>query len=377
MHAIDDEYYMDLALQMAERAQGQTGINPVVGAVVVRDGAVVGLGTHLKRGTPHAEVHALNMAGPLAEGSTVYVTLEPCSHYGLTPPCAERLIREKVARVVIACEDPNPQVAGRGTAMLRDRGIEVEVGVLRDRAVKLNKMFIKLITTGLPYITVKTASTLDGKIASRTGDSKWISNEASRSIVHTMRHRHQGIMVGVGTVIADDPQLTTRLPVPGLSPVRIVVDSTLKIPETSKVLTDGLAPTLLFTTEAADKTKAEVISGRGIEVIPCGPGPKVDLRLALKELGRREIASVLVEGGGRLNGSLLEEQLVDELVMFVAPKLIGGPEAPGSFVFEGYEKMRDAVSLSELEVSQIGDNICIKGKPVWAESLGMDESTSE
>lgn len=369
MKAIDDEYYMTLALDMAERALGQTGTNPVVGSVVVKQGALVGLGTHLQRGTPHAEVHALNMAGSQAEGSTVYVTLEPCSHHGLTPPCAERLIREKVSRVVVACEDPNPLVAGKGIAMLRAAGIEVEVGVLRERALRLNRRFIKYITTGLPYVTVKTASTLDGKIASRTGDSKWISNEKAREIVHTMRHRHQAIMVGVSTIAADDPQLTTRLSVPGLSPVRVIADSTLRIPETAKVLSDGAAPTWILTTEQADPAKAERLTGRGAEIIRCGGGPRVDLREALVQLGKRGISSVLVEGGGRLNGALLERRLADEIVLFFAPKLIGGKEAAGNFMFAGYDLMRDAVFLRDMEVEQIGDNVCIRGFPVWAQAV--------
>lgn len=368
MQIIDDEYYMELALQMAERAQGQTGINPVVGAVVVKDGAVAGLGSHLKRGEPHAEVHALNMAGALAEGSTVYVTLEPCSHYGMTPPCAERLIRERVARVVIACEDPNPQVAGRGIRMLRESGIEVTTGVLRERAHALNKRFIKFITTGLPYVTIKTATTLDGKIASKTGDSKWISNESAREIVHTMRHRHQGIMVGVETIIADDPQLTTRLQVPGRSPVRLIVDSTLRIPVDSRVLSDGCAPTIILTTTRASRSKAESLQKQGVEIWYCGEGPRVDLCLAMTKLGENGISSILAEGGGRLNGSLLEQRLVDEMVMFIAPKLIGGINSPGSFVFEGYENMRDAVQLSNLKVRQLGDNIYVSGTPVWCET---------
>lgn len=365
MDLIGDEYYMDLALQMAERTQGQTGINPVVGAVVVQDGAVVGLGAHLKRGTPHAEVHALDMAGVLAVGSTVYVTLEPCSHYGMTPPCAERLIREKVARVVVACEDPNPQVTGRGINMLREHGIQVDVGVLRERAVKLNRKFMKFISTGLPYITIKTASTLDGKIASKTGDSKWISNEEARTLVHAMRHRHQGIMVGIGTVLADDPQLTTRLEIPGLSPVRIIADSMLRIPVDSKVINDGLAPTVLLATSMADKSKAEALSRKGIEVLFCGDGPEVDLKLALGKLAERGVSSILVEGGGRLNGAFLEHRLVDEIVMFIAPKIIGGEASPGSFVFSGYEQMQDAVRITDMELERIGDNVCIRGVPVW------------
>lgn len=360
----NDEYYMDLALQMAERALGQTGINPVVGAVVVKDAAIIGLGTHLKRGTPHAEVHALNMAGDAAAGSTVYVTLEPCSHYGLTPPCAERLIKEKVARVVIACEDPNPQVAGRGIKLLREAGIEVEAGILKERALKLNKFFNKFITTGLPYVTVKTASTLDGKIASRSGDSKWISNAECRERVHTMRHQHQAIMVGVATIAADDPQLTTRLEVPGIHPVRIIADSRLSIPTGSRVLTDGMAKTVLLTTADADISRMEKLQELGAEILICGEGPQVDLKLAMKLLGERGISSILVEGGGRLNGSLLELGMIDEVVLFIAPKLIGGLHAPGSFTFTGQELMQNAIRLEELEVEMIGDNICVRGIPV-------------
>lgn len=365
MEIINDEYYMGLALNMANRSQGQTGINPVVGAVVVKNGEVVGLGSHLKRGTPHAEVHALKMAGDAAEGSTVYVTLEPCSYYGATPPCSEGLIKAGVSRVVVACEDPNPQVAGRGIELLRRNGVEVQVGVLRDEAIKLNRKFIKYITTKRPYVTIKTASTLDGKIASRSGDSKWISNAEARERVHTMRHRHDGIMVGAETVIADDPSLTTRLTVPGISPIRIVVDSKLRIPDEAKVLCDGAAQTILLTTEQASEERRDSLIERGVQIIDCGEGPQVDLRFGLEKLGEMGVSSVLVEGGGRLNGSLLQDQLVDEVILFLAPKLIGGLNAPGSFVFEGFELMKDAVTLSELSVEQIGDNVCITGYPVW------------
>lgn len=361
---LNDEYYMELAIQLAERTQGQTGVNPVVGAVVVKDGAVMGMGAHLQRGTPHAEVHALNMAGSAAAGSTVYVTLEPCSHHGLTPPCAERLIQEQVARVVVACEDPNPQVAGRGIKLLQEAGIVVKVGVLKERAMRLNRMFNKFITTGMPYVTVKTACTLDGKIASRSGDSKWISNEASRALVHTLRHRHQAIMVGAATVAADDPQLTTRLGIPGIQPIRIIADSKLSMPLESRVLNDGLAHTIVLTTEEADHSRVEMLHGRGIEVLSCGAGPQVDLNQALKQLGERGISSILVEGGGLLNGSLLELGLVDEIVLFLAPKLIGGLQAPGAFTFEGWDRMEEGIQLKDLEVEMIGgDNICIRGIP--------------
>ncbi|RUT36127.1 bifunctional diaminohydroxyphosphoribosylaminopyrimidine deaminase/5-amino-6-(5-phosphoribosylamino)uracil reductase RibD [Paenibacillus zeisoli] len=367
MEFVNDEYYMSMALDMAEKALGQTGTNPVVGAVVVKNGAIVGIGIHLKQGTPHAEVHALNMAGELAEGSTVYVTLEPCSHYGLTPPCSERLITEKVARVVVACEDPNPKVAGRGIAMLKDQGIDVQVGVLRDRAINLNKKFIKFITTGMPYITIKSASTLDGKIASRAGDSKWISNEQSRAMVHVMRHQHQGILVGIGTVLSDDPELTTRLPVPGLSPVRIIVDSSLRIPDHSKVIRDNQAKTIILTTAGSDRGRVKELEAKGIQVLSCGEGPKVDLSLALSLLGKEGISSILVEGGGRINGSFIQQQLVDEVALFFAPKLIGGLESTGNFVFEGYDEMKDAVTLENMSVEVIDDNVLIKGTPVWKE----------
>ncbi|MEK5061845.1 bifunctional diaminohydroxyphosphoribosylaminopyrimidine deaminase/5-amino-6-(5-phosphoribosylamino)uracil reductase RibD [Paenibacillus shunpengii] len=365
MEMMNDEFYMSLALDMAERAQGQTGINPVVGCVVVKDGRMVGLGAHLKRGTGHAEVHALNMAGSEAEGSTVYVTLEPCSHYGKTPPCSERLISEKVKRVVVACEDPNPQVAGKGFDMLRRHGIEVKVGVLRDRARRLNEKFIKYITTGLPFVTLKTASTLDGKIATKSGDSKWISNEQAREHIHMLRHRHQGIMVGVETVIADNPELTTRLSIDGISPIRIVVDSKLRIPIDTKLVRDGNAKTLILTTDEAEAEREQVLESYGVQVIRCGPGPRVDLLTAMSLLGEMEIGSILLEGGGTLNGAMLEAKLIDRLLMFIAPKIVGGYETPGSFRFEGVDRMNDAIQLNKLEVETIGDNICVTGLPVW------------
>lgn len=368
MEMINDEFYMSLALDLAERAMGQTGINPVVGCVIVKEGRLVGVGTHLARGTPHAEVHALNMAGKEAEGSTVYVTLEPCSHYGQTPPCAERLIAEGVKRVVVAAEDPNPLVAGRGITMLRSAGIQVESGVMKDRSIELNRAFSKYITTGLPYVTLKTASTLDGKIASKTGDSKWISNEAARESVHALRHRHQAIMVGVSTVIADDPLLTTRLTVEGLNPVRIVVDSKLRIPLESRLLQDSAAPVLVLTTEQGNEGnegKREALERLGAEVISSGEGPRVDLRQAMTLLGQKEIGSILLEGGGTLNGSMLEQQLVDRIVLFIAPKIVGGLGSPSNFTFSGVDQMKDAVVLGNMSVEQLEDNICITGTPVW------------
>jgi len=355
---------MRLALQLAESAQGQTGINPVVGCVVVKDGRIIGTGAHLRRGGPHAEVHALDMAGADAEGATVYVTLEPCSHYGRTPPCAERLIREKVARVVIAAEDPNPRVAGRGIAMLREQGIAVEQGLLADVSRGLNEHFEKLILTGTPFVTMKSASSLDGKLAARTGDSKWISNSESRERVHTMRHRHDAIMVGIGTVLADDPHLTTRLSVPAMDPIRIVIDSQLRTPITASVLKEAeRTPVYIFAVERASADRDKALSEAGARIIRCGTGQHVDLHMMLQKLGELEIGSVLLEGGGRLNGAMLEAGLIDKVMLFMAPIIVGGREAPATFDFAGYASINEAVRLERLQIETIGDNVCISGYP--------------
>ncbi|MFD1885121.1 bifunctional diaminohydroxyphosphoribosylaminopyrimidine deaminase/5-amino-6-(5-phosphoribosylamino)uracil reductase RibD [Paenibacillus wenxiniae] len=363
MNLLNDEFYMSLALDMAERAQGQTEINPVVGCVVVKDGRVVGMGAHLKRGTGHAEVHALNMAGAEAKGATAYVTLEPCSHYGKTPPCSDRLIAEGVKRVVVAAVDPNPQVAGSGIERLRSHGIEVVTGVLAKRSERLNETFNKYITTGMPFVTLKTASTLDGRLASRTGDSKWISNAAARERVHAMRHRHQAIMVGIGTALADDPELTTRTEVPGLNPIRIVIDSKLRIGNEARLLDTTLAPTVVVTTTAADRARIQELQSRNVQVLVCGEGEHVDLQLAMRRLGELEISSILLEGGGKLNGAMLEAGLVDRMTLFFAPKLIGGTLS--TFVFDGFERMNQAVTLDEVEVETLDDNVCISGRALY------------
>lgn len=249
--------------------------------------------------------------------------------------------------------------------MLRAAGIAVVTGILKERALRLNEAFIKFITTGQPFVTLKTASTLDGKIASKTGDSKWISSEESRELVHTLRHRHLGIMVGVSTVIADNPSLTTRLNVGGLHPVRIIVDSSLRMPLDCHVVSDGIAPTWILTTEQGDEAKRSLLEERGVQVIPCGEGPRVDLKMALTKLGQMGITSILLEGGGTLNGAMLEQKLVDRLIQFIAPKIIGGYDAPGNFMFSGYEQMNQAIVLTALESKRLGDDIYITGVPVW------------
>lgn len=370
MDILNDEYYMRLALAMAAKASGQTGINPVVGCVVVKDGRIVGIGTHLKRGTGHAEVHALRMAGDEAEGATVYVTLEPCSHYGKTPPCCERIIEAKAARVVVAAVDPNPQVAGRGIARLQEAGIEITVGLLDSDSTLMNEKFNKYITTKLPFVTLKTASTLDGKIASKTGDSRWVTGAAAREQVHTLRHQHEAIMVGIGTVLADDPSLTTRASVPAIHPVRIVVDSSLKLPLSAKVVQDRSARTVVLATEQADSRKRKALEDAGVEVIMCGAGAQVGLKEAMRKLGELEIGSILLEGGGVLNGAMLKEGLIDKIVLYYAAKIIGGAEAPGTFTFGGFDKMAEAIQLDRVSVEMAGDDICVTGYPVYSQTIG-------
>lgn len=356
---------MGLALEMASKASGQTGINPVVGCVVVKDGRIIGIGTHLKRGTGHAEVHALQMAGAEAEGATVYVTLEPCSHFGKTPPCCERIIDAKAARVVVASGDPNPEVSGRGIARLREEGIEVTVGVLEQRSQQLNEKFNKYITTRLPYVTLKSASTLDGKIASRTGDSRWVTGPAAREQVHTLRHQHEAIMVGIGTVLADDPLLNTRAAVPAIDPVRIIVDSALRLPLDARVVVDRTVRTIVVTSGQASEERRRALEAAGIEVVACGSDEKVDLAAAMKKLGELEIGSILLEGGGQLNGAMLEAGLIDKIVLYYAAKIIGGVDAPGVFTFTGIEKMADAVQLERVSVELAGEDICVTGYPVY------------
>jgi diaminohydroxyphosphoribosylaminopyrimidine deaminase/5-amino-6-(5-phosphoribosylamino)uracil reductase len=366
---LNDETYMRLALDMAAKAKGQTDINPVVGCVVVNDGRIVGLGAHLKRGEGHAEVHALAMAGAAAEGATVYVTLEPCSHHGRTPPCCDRIIAAKAARVVVASTDPNPLVAGRGIAKLREAGIIVDVGLLGAESQKMNEAFNKFITTGLPFVTVKSAMTLDGKLAAKTGDSRYVSGPESRELTHTLRHQHMAIMVGVQTALADDPELTTRLTIPAVHPIRIIVDSQLRLPLHAKLLKEKLSPVILLTTERADSAKREALEAAGAQVINCGSGTQVDLSLAMSLLGERDIGSILLEGGGKLNGAMLAEGLIDKVILFIAPKLIGGAASPGAFDFEGFERMSEAIALKDIQVQQIGQDVCFIGYPDYGDRV--------
>ena len=359
---LQDEDFMRVALQMARNAEGRTSPNPLVGAVIVRDGRIVAAGWHRKAGTPHAEVHALNMAGDLARGATLYVTLEPCAHYGRTGPCAKAVAEAGIARVVIAMRDPNPLVAGKGIKILEDAGVKVTCGVLEEEAIALNEVFLKWITTKMPFVVLKTAMTLDGKIATATGESQWITNETSRRRVHELRDIYDGILAGIGTVLKDDPSLTTRIPGrKGKNAIRIIVDSQARTPLTAKVVTDGAAPTIVAVTEQAPKERVQALKEAGAEIITAGSGEHVDLKALMAKLGEREICSVFVEGGGRVNFSLLAAGLVDKVQAFIAPKLIGGREALTPVEGEGFVSLADAVELARVTTEPMDGDILLTG----------------
>ncbi|MFY0543926.1 bifunctional diaminohydroxyphosphoribosylaminopyrimidine deaminase/5-amino-6-(5-phosphoribosylamino)uracil reductase RibD [Brevibacillus sp. H7] len=366
---MNDIHYMSLALQLAKGTAGQTSPNPMVGAVVVKDGIIVGMGAHLRAGEPHAEVHALRMAGEKAKGAVIYVTLEPCSHHGRTPPCVDAVIAAGISRVVIAVLDPNPLVAGRGAARLREAGLEVTVGVLEAEARRVNEVFFHYITTGRPFVTVKTASTLDGKIATQTGHSRWITGEEARKQVHELRRQHDAILVGVNTVIADDPALTVRLDQAetGKQPVRVILDTHLRIPLTARVVSDEKAPTWIFTAQQASLEKKAALAAKGVQVISLEAEKKLPIEQVLATLGQRGITSLLVEGGAAVNGAFLQAQAIQKIISYVSMKLVGGGSAPTPIGGTGIDLMGDAVLLRDMELEQVGErDIRISGYPVWA-----------
>ncbi|MHA7965554.1 bifunctional diaminohydroxyphosphoribosylaminopyrimidine deaminase/5-amino-6-(5-phosphoribosylamino)uracil reductase RibD [Paenibacillus sp. CAU 1782] len=358
------EFYMELALQNALAMKGQTDPNPLVGSVVVNDNRIVGVGAHMKAGEPHAEIHALRMAGEHAKGATIYVTLEPCSHHGRTGPCAVAIVEAGIKKVVIATLDPNPLVSGRGVAILQEAGIEVIVGVCEGKSRKMNEVFNKFILTQTPFVTLKTAITMDGKIASHSFHSKWITSDVAREDVHVLRNQNAAILVGANTVIKDDPQLTTRLP-NGRNPFRVIMDSTLRLPLEARVVTDGEAPTWVFTTTGHDPQKKQALEAAGVRVFVTEQGDKVNPSEVLQVLGKELISSVLIEGGSEINASFFEHKLVDKVIIYMAPKLIGGRNAPSFLAGAGFSKMSDAVELDELNVEQLGKDFKFVGYPKY------------
>ncbi len=352
-----DEYYMKMALKLARRGDGWTSPNPMVGAVIVKDKQVIGQGYHRKYGEAHAEVNAVNDVAGSVEGATFYVTLEPCSHHGKTPPCVDRIIEAKVSRVVIGTVDPNPLVSGRGISILNDHGIETEVGILGEQCEELNEKFFKFMRTGIPFVTLKYAQTLDGRIASYTGHSQWISSEPSLRFAHRLRGLHDAVLVGIGTVATDDPDLRVRL-VRGRNPLRVVVDSTLRIPLGARVLgNQDVAKTLIATGPLRGRERRSMLKERGIETLIIDEKGKSDLNLKklLTELGKRQISSVLVEGGAGIITSFVRDGLFDRIIVITAPKILGrGIEAVGDL---GISRMDDSVALEFERICRKGEDI--------------------
>ncbi|MDI3256176.1 MAG: bifunctional diaminohydroxyphosphoribosylaminopyrimidine deaminase/5-amino-6-(5-phosphoribosylamino)uracil reductase RibD [Kyrpidia sp.] len=354
-----DEQWMRWALQLAASARGQTSPNPMVGAVIVKDGEIVGQGAHLKAGEPHAEIHALRMAGHRARGAVMYVTLEPCDHHGRTPPCSRALIEHGVARVVAAMVDPNPLVAGRGVRRLREAGVEVTVGVLEEQARVLNRGFISRVTRGRPWVTAKIAMTLDAQIATRTGESKWITGEEARAEVHRLRAEADAVITGIGTVLADDPRLTVRLSDPrSRQPLRVVLDSRLRIPDGARILDESLAPTVVCTRrDLAPPERVNALAARGVKVwlLDGEPGGGVNVSQVLKNLAQAGINTAMVEAGGRLQASLIRRGLVDEAVFFLAPKLLMGAGIP-AMAGPGVDRLDQCAHLQITSVESAGDD---------------------
>jgi diaminohydroxyphosphoribosylaminopyrimidine deaminase / 5-amino-6-(5-phosphoribosylamino)uracil reductase len=359
-------FFMARALELAVRGQGHVEPNPMVGCVLVRDGEVVGEGWHQKFGGPHAEVEALRVAGPRAKGATAYVTLEPCCHHGKTPPCTKALIAAGVVRVVCAQRDPFEAVSGRGIAELQAAGIEVEIGLMEAEARRLNAPYLKLVTTGRPWIIAKWAMTLDGKIATAAGDSRWISGEASRNIVQQLRGRVDGILIGSGTAKMDDPLLTARPAGPRVA-TRIVADSQAALsPESQLVQTARDVPVLVAVGGSAPQQNIERLTAAGCEVFACRSSDaaqkSVSIPALLGDLGRRRMTNILVEGGGKLLGALFDAGAIDEVHVFIAPKLIGGATAPSPIAGTGLEKIAAALQLADTELRPVGEDMYFHGR---------------
>ena len=362
-----DLHWMNLALELASQGRGVVEPNPMVGCVVVENDRMVSSGYHRIFGGPHAEVEALTKCDPKrVANSTVYVTLEPCSHFGKTPPCVDLLLRLHPRRVVIAMQDPFPAVAGRGIQKLRDNSIQVDVGVMEEQARELNAPYLKLLEFGIPWVIAKWAMTIDGAIATREQDSKWISNEQSRGVVHELRSRMDAIIVGSGTAIADDPLLTTRLPsgsIPARIAKRVIVDRHCRLsPQSKLVQSIDAGPVIVATSELADESRVHELANEGCEVllIPKQELPN-SLKYVLKELGKRHCTNVLLEGGGALLGHAFDQDLVDQIHCFIAPKIVGGRSAVRPIAGVGKSLMNEACNLHKMTVECLGDNVHIQG----------------
>lgn len=358
---MSDEAYTERALALAERGRGLVSPNPMVGAVIVADGRIVGEGHHEGPGQPHAEVVALGDAGEAARGATLYVTLEPCDHRGRTGPCTEAIVGAGIARVVASMRDPNPIVDGRGFEKLRAAGIEVVEGVDRKEAERLNEAFAKHVRTGLPFVVWKMAASLDGKVASRDGTSRWITGEAARADVHRLRAAADAIVCGAGTVLADDPSLTVRMPdYEGRPPLRVLADARGRVPAAGDLFTDE-APTLVATTHLAPEERRREWEAAGAEVVVYeAEGQGVPLGRLMADLGKRDVQGVLLEGGPTLAWSAVEEGVVDKVVVYLAPKLIGGTDAPTVLGGRGFAPIANALGLRVREFDRVGEDLKVE-----------------
>ena len=364
MSRLEDFEYLEMAFGLAEKAVGRASPNPYVGAVLVRKGAVVGAGWHEGPGKPHAEIIALKQAGTLARGACLYVTLEPCVHWGRTPPCLGPVLEAGLERVVISSFDPNPLVNRRGAAALRRAGLDVSVGLHEEKNRKLNEAYFKFIRRREPFVTLKAASTLDGRMATRSLKSRWISSPAAREYAHLLRAEHDAILVGIGTVLKDDPLLTVRHPLwPDKRPLRVVLDSHLRFPLNARLLaTLDSGPLLIFTGPNISPAKARRLEKRGAEIVPLTGGKRgLPLGRVLRELGRRQVAGLLVEGGSAVCSSFLEHRLADKLFLILSPKLFGGLRAPSFYEGRGADLVRDALRLDPLRLFDLNGEIFLEG----------------
>ncbi len=364
-----DEQFMRRALRLARKGEGSVSPNPIVGAVIVNNGRIIGEGWHQRCGENHAEINAIQSATAPIEGATFYVNLEPCSHHGRTPPCADALVANRPARVVIGTRDPNPLVSGKGIEILRKGGIKTDVGILEKECIEINQVFFKYIRTGLPYVTLKFAQTLDGRIATSSGDSRWISSPESLRFAHHLRAVHDAVIVGAGAVIKDNPKLTCRL-VRGRDPLRIVLDSHLSLPLDAEIFSDG-KKTLVACTDSAMKEKKKALEKKGVEVLNIKRDSKGRVSLAelLRKLGKKEISSVLVEGGAGVATAFLEENLVDRLLVIVAPKIVGvGINAIGNL---GIKNIEDALNFSFRKIKRTGNDLIVDIRPSFYEGIRL------
>ncbi len=358
----DDVRFMREALNLAKSAEGRTSPDPMVGAVLVKGGRIISMGYHGEVATPHAEAWAIQKAGEATKGSTLYLNLEPCAHYGNNPPCAELIARAGVKEVVAAMRDPNPLVNGKGFRILRRHGVKVRTGLLEDEARQLNEVFIRYITTKRPFVCLKSAITIDGKIATRTGASRWIAGKESRRYGHHLRNVYDAILVGVGTVLIDNPKLTVRLVKKIKNPVRIVLDTYARTPLKAKILNTRRAKTIIVVGPKASRRKVEALEKKGAEVLRFSAlGGEIDVKALLKKLAKMQITSLLIEGGGEVNASFLQAGLVDKVHFIISPKIFGGREAKTAVEGKGVRLPDEAIQLENVHTEKIGEDILIRG----------------